>query len=255
MSSYAQATELKLKTKVGESGKSVIEEMYFTPPLKIINPIYEGDIANIMLLSVSAGLMNGDCQKLDINIGENSKVKITSQSYEKIHNTQDGMAARQIFVEVKQNAYLDFSPLPTIPFADSNFSNQVKIFLDPTSTLFYSDIFCAGRKSRDEIFKFKRFDSKLSIYINKGLVLYDNMLFEPRNMDLKGCCSFDKYTHCLSLFIRKQELSLQVLKNKILNTKINMGISENNGIIIVRALGDNSEELLELREKILKFLI
>ncbi|MCE3039714.1 urease accessory protein UreD [Helicobacter anatolicus] len=251
MNSYTQATKLHLKTKLGVSGKSVIEEMFFTPPLKIIDPIYEGDVANIMLLSVSAGLMKGDCQDIDIFIGKNSKIKLTSQSFEKVHNTQDGKALRRTIIHVENDAMLDFFPLPVIPFAQSNFENTTQIFLGTKSTLYYSEIFCAGRVSRNEVFDFTRFDSKLHIFIDKKIKLYDNMLLEPKDVELQNMCMFDNYTHYLSLVIKNDMIDFEEFREMVLQEEGNIGVSKHDCFILLRALGRGSEELLKLREKVI----
>ncbi len=50
MSSFAQKSILKLKTKRGLNGKNIIEEMFFTPPLKIISPLEDATQASILKL-------------------------------------------------------------------------------------------------------------------------------------------------------------------------------------------------------------
>lgn len=248
MNSFTQETLLELKTKIGANGKSVIEHMYFTPPLKIIDPIYEEDIANIMLLSVSAGLMKGDNQKIALDIGENTRVKLSSQSYEKIHNTLDGKASRDTEIILQNNAFLNFTPLPTIPFENSSFENTTIIYLKDTSILHYGEIFCAGRVSRNEIFKFSKFASKICIYCDEKMIYFDNMLLDSKKQNLQNKCMFDCFTHYLNLIIWDKNQDIDFLYEKIKTSKINAGISVNaHGVIIIKALDNESEKLLSLR--------
>lgn len=248
MSSYTQESILELKTKFGVGGKSVIEHMLFTPPLKIINPIYEEDIANIMLLSVSAGLMKDDKQKIDIKIGAKSKIKLTSQSYEKIHNTLDGKASRKTRIVIEDGAYLNYTPLPVIPFENSSFENKTNVVLQENSTFYYSEIFCAGRVSRGEIFGFKNFISRCHIYCGEKLVFFDNMTLNPKHMDLTSLCMFDDFTHYLNLIIWDKSQDIDLLYEKIKNYGVNAGISKNaSGLIIIRALDIESERLLDFK--------
>ncbi|PAF54425.1 urease accessory protein [Helicobacter sp. 13S00482-2] len=252
MTSYAQETILKLKTKVGQNGKTIIEDTFFTPPLKLMSPFYEeDDIANIMLISVSAGLMKGDSQKLDIHIGEDCKVKLSSQSFEKIHNTEEGYASRDTKIIIDKNAAFDFSPLPIIPFANSNFKGNTEIHMHSSSKLIYGEIICAGRISRDEIFNFKAFNSTLKIYVEKQAIFFDNTILQPEKLNLKNMCMFDKFTHYINLVVFDSSISVEYLRGLINEMGLNGGVSELSSTgICLKALSNGSEELIKLREKI-----
>lgn len=52
-----------------KEGKTVLEQVSFTAPFKIMSPFYEaGDFMHVMLLSASAGIMEGDTQEFDIEV-------------------------------------------------------------------------------------------------------------------------------------------------------------------------------------------
>ncbi|MDO7252912.1 urease accessory protein UreD [Helicobacter cappadocius] len=252
MTSYAQETSLKLKTKVGQNGKTIIEDAFFTPPLKLMSPFYEDDdIANIMLISVSAGLLKGDCQKLNLEIGENCRVKLSSQSFEKIHNTEDGYASRDTDISIGENAAFDFSPLPIIPFGNSDFRASTTIHMHSNSKLIYSEIICAGRISRDEIFNFKNFTSVLKIYRDNKAIFFDNTILQPEKLNLQNMCMFDEFTHYLNLLIFDSSISIEYLKELLEEMKLNGAVSElSSGGLCLKALCKGSEELIKLREKV-----
>ncbi|GAB0172699.1 Urease accessory protein UreH [Helicobacter trogontum] len=250
MSSYAQESNLYCRTKKGVNGKTIIESMFFTPPLKIIAPFYENDMANIMLLNVSAGLMAGDKQTIVFDIQEYSKLKITSQSYEKIHNTQNDYAMRNATLNIADNAFLIYTPLPCIPFANSSFKNTTTIHLQENSTLYYGEIFCAGRIARDEIFLFKHFHQKLFIYKNNTLLFYDNMNLKPTNMYLTNICMFHNFTHYLHFLIYDKSADVEKLQSVIEDSKIYAALSVHGDIIVIKALANESEDLLDLQIKL-----
>lgn len=257
MSSYTQDTKLRLKTKVGESGKSIIEDMYFTPPLKIIDALYEehpkyGEVANIMLLAVSAGLMDGDTQELDICIGKGSKVILSSQSFEKIHDTNNGKATRTSQIQLEQGAFLDFNPLPVIPFANSYFENSTRVEMQKDCALSYSEIFCAGRVSRGEIFEFKCFSSNLRIYQENKLIFFDNTFLDPSTQNLRDLCYFGDYTHYLNWILVDKNYSAEDFRKKISACKdVNAAVSQNGDVIIIKALAYGSDELFECKKTLL----
>ncbi len=251
MNHFAQKSVLRLKTKLGLNQKSIIDEMYFTPPLKILQPFYEKEMTNIMLLSVSAGMMAGDHQEMQITIGERNKIKLSSQSYEKIHNTQDSKATRITKITLEPKAFLNFTPLPTIPFANSSFDNQTTILMQEDSVLHYGEIFCAGRVARGEKFAFKSFNSRLLIYQDDTLVFFDNTRLNPQTMDLENPCMFDSYTHFLHLIIFDSNKNFETLQEKITKSSINASLSVNaKGGIIIKALHHEAQELLDFKESL-----
>lgn len=251
-SNYAQETKLHCRTKQGANGKTIIESMFFTPPLKLIEPIYDGDIANLMVLNVSAGLMEGDKQDIVFDISSNSKLRVTSQSYEKIHNTQDGYAMRETTINIADNAFFSYMPLPCIPFANSTFKNSTTIHLKKDSVLHYGEIFCAGRVARDEIFAFKNFHQNIYVYKHNELLFYDNMNLCPDSMDLRNMCAFDNYTHYLCFIAYDKHMDIAYLQEQIDKSKLNAAISTNNDMIIVKALANESEPLIDLQSELTK---
>ncbi len=155
---YAQASKLYLKTAIGAHGRCVIADNYFTPPFKLMPAFHEKDsLSEIMLLVVGAGMLKGDAQDIKIEIGQGCQLKLSSQSFEKIFDTEDGYASRDTHVVVEENALLDFSPLPVIPFANAHFKNHTQIVLHPNSELLYSEIIAAGRIAHGEALRSIRF--------------------------------------------------------------------------------------------------
>ncbi|PAF46937.1 urease accessory protein [Helicobacter sp. 12S02634-8] len=252
MTNYAQESKLTLKTKIGQNGKCIIEDSFFTPPLKLMAPFYDTDNkAEIMLISVSAGMMEGDRQELDLHIGKDCQVRLTSQSFEKIHDTQNGFASRNTQITLDTNAYFDFSPLPIIPFRNSHFKGATTICMHKTSQLLYGEIICAGRISREEIFAFDHFATTLKIYQDNKPIFFDNTILDPKESDLSNMCMFDGYTHYLNLIIIAPHISLESLKEMITSFGLNGGVSAiSGGGLCLKALSNGSEALIKLREKI-----
>lgn len=77
---YPKPSVLHLSVRQGEK-KTQIEDMHFTAPFKVISPFYDtyGHM-QIMLLSVSAGIMAGDTQNLFIDVKTNAFLEVISQS-------------------------------------------------------------------------------------------------------------------------------------------------------------------------------
>lgn len=86
-------TELKLWIKE-EQKKSILEECFFTSPLKIGMPQKNKETLHLILMMASPGVLKGDSFAYDIWCKENSKVLITEQSYTKLFDMGEGTAEK-----------------------------------------------------------------------------------------------------------------------------------------------------------------
>ncbi|WP_104748744.1 urease accessory protein UreD [Helicobacter cetorum] len=256
MNTYAQESKLHLKTKIGANGKCITENNFFTPPFKLMAPFYpKNDLAEIMLLAVSPGMLKGDAQEVRLHIGENCKLKITSQSFEKIHDTEEGYASRDTEIIVEENALLDFAPFPLIPFKNAHFKGKTAIHLHPTSQLLYSEILVAGRVAMEELFEFNRLHTNISVFQDNKPIYYDNTLLDPSKTKMSNLCMFDTYTHYLNLILINCPLELSSVRELIESSEVDGAVSEiASSNLCIKALANGSEVLLNLREKIARLV-
>ncbi|WP_104732195.1 urease accessory protein UreD [Helicobacter salomonis] len=264
---YAQASKLYLRTAIGAHGRCMIADNHFTPPFKLMPPFHEKDsLDEIMLLVVGAGMLKGDAQDIQIEIGKGCQLKLSSQSFEKIFDTEDGYASRDTHVVVEENALLDFSPLPIIPFANAHFKNHTQIVLRPNSELLYSEIMAAGRIAHGEAFAFNKIHSTLEICYqdsyNSQLLFVDNTILDPARMDLTNPCMFDRYTHYLNMVIFTKRLQQGAIQTLLEESKLNSGLSalpsrlpQEYRSLCLKALASGSEPLLALRQNISQLLL
>ena len=135
---FGKTSEVRLETELRD-GKAVLSDVFFTAPFKVMLPFYlREDFMQVMVLSASAGIMEGDVQKFDIHVNPGTSLEYLSQAYEKIHKMKEGMARRETKIVVEPDAYLKYAPLPTIPFKDSAFENHLEIELkEKTSRLLF----------------------------------------------------------------------------------------------------------------------
>ncbi len=254
---YRKTSELNIKMR-NQDGKTVIDDIYFTAPFKITRPFYEkeGKI-KLMVLAVSAGILEGDVQEINISALEGSKTIITSQSYEKIFKMKEADAKRNTSIYVSKDAFLKYIPLPTIPFADSAFSSCTNIELEDNSSKFImSEIITCGRYARGEKFQYKYYKSLVNI-TKKGTLLYrDNAVFKPKDFAMDSIGMFENYTHLANILIFNFKADDNVLERirKIMDeSKAEGGVSYTwSKDIVVRILGNNSQFLEEISEKIIK---
>lgn len=263
MNNFNKTSKLNIVTKVNETtNKNYLSDISFTAPFKVTKPFYdEFDNMSIMLMSVSAGIMEGDIQDISITVEDKSKVKIFSQAYEKIHKMKEGKACRKTEIEIGRNSFLEYSPLPTIPFGESSFENETVIkLIDKSSKLAYSEILTSGRVGRGEKFEYKCYKSRTSVSIGDELIYHDNANYIPNDMKMEGYCMFEGYTHQSNLllfnFCASSKEQLAKINGIINNEPSIIGGSSvsHTGDICVKLLGNTSENLIRVNTQVIEML-
>ena len=197
-----------------EDGRTILRDVYFTSPLKIITPFNtDYGLVRVMLLSSSSGIMSGDRYNINVDIGENCRSEITSQSYEKIHKMEEGHAERVNIINVDSGAILNYMPQQTIPFKNSAFENTTTINLkDETSKLLYHEILSSGRVHYGETFGYTYFKNLTDIFVGGKRVYRDNTYFDPEMFNMEGFGMYEGYTHLSNIVIVNFNDSKELVK-------------------------------------------
>ncbi len=254
---FGKLSKLHL-TAAYREGKTIMEDVSFTAPFKIMHPFYEKkDFMTVMLLTASAGIMAGDRQEIDICVREHSNMEFVSQAYEKIHRMEKDCAKRQVYLTVGDHACLHYMPLPAIPFAGSDYQCAVDVKLEnETSQFVFSEILSCGRIAHGEEFQYHRFQNKICIY-QKGQIVYrDNACYKPERMDMRNFGMYEGFTHLANMVICNKQKSddwvLQVRELLDISKDMEGGVTRTSvGHIVVRILGRNAHKLTEITERIL----
>ncbi len=254
---FGKLSQLHLTAELRD-GKTILADKFFTAPFKIMFPFYEKeDFMTVMLLTASAGIMAGDRQEFDFLVRTGAKMEFVSQAYEKIHKMDEGHAERVTHILVEPGAWLHYTPLPTIPFAGSDFRNTVDIELtDETSHLVYSEVLTCGRVAHGEEFGYHRFGNRVSIYQGGRIVYRDNTLYEPETMDMRGFGMYEGFTHLANLILcnepKSDDWMLNVRGLLEEEESVEGGVTRTDaGHIVVRIFGLTGQKLTDLTERIL----
>ncbi len=275
MNQFAHVSRFEITASRAASGKTFIEDSFFTSPFKIMKPFAQEDGSiSVFLQSASPGILEDDSQIHKVKVNKGAGLEIRSQSFEKIFKMDQGKSAeRKITAGVAQDASLIYRPLPCIPFSQSNFSSTTEIKLADNSRLIYEDCICAGRCAHGEIFDFTRYKNLIKIYREGCLLFRDNLFLEgsdgnaypERKVLLQGKTMFENFTHCGGMLIfgyskitslKKIRTSLG-LQEKLLYTEDRkmddavVDVSENDhGDFIIRCLANSAEKIQKLFESV-----
>lgn len=186
-----------------KADKTVLKDVFFTAPYKIMNPFYRNDdFMTIMCMSSATGIMDGDLQEYEFTLDEGAKFEFISQSYEKIHRMLSGKASRTTKIDIKKNACFYYNPLPTQPFKDSAFESVVHVQLEDSSSSFImKEIITGGRVSRGECFDYTFYHNLVEVCMGDTIIYRDNTRFNPSIMDLHSLGMHEGYTHMGTLLL------------------------------------------------------
>lgn len=238
-----------------DKDKTVIEDLSFTAPYKVMSPFPRPDGGiSVMPLCASAGIMEGDRQEFSFHIKKDAKLEMLSQSFEKIHKIKEGNAFRHIEAQVDAGGCFYYYPQPVIPYKDSAFDSHMEIYLeDVSSRLFLMEVITCGRSASQERFAYRRFASRVEIYRNNRLIYLDNTCYEPEKMPMEGLGFYEGFTHMANIFLSRHAEKMQDAIWDILDKEpeIDGGVTRlSGGDLAVRILGRRSQKLEQIAEKI-----
>ena len=248
-------------TTLNKDNKTILDNVYFTAPFNVSPPFYNEDGSiKVIVMSSSAGIMQGDIHKYHITVNDNTKIEVTSQSYEKIHKMEDKDASRDCKIFVGSNSVLKYNPLPTIPFKDSAFNSNMNIVLkDESSKLILTDIISCGRVASGEKFEYKYYKSYIEVSCLDKLVYVDNTIYSPSSIDMNGLGMFEGYSHLANILICNFDNSnekLDFIREIIDNSdEVDGGatLTQSNDIN-VKIFGHSAQKLTRISEKISDFV-
>lgn len=269
-------TESRLSITAGRRGeKTVLEDCFFRAPFKIMKPFCpEGtEGMELMIMSVSAGILAGDSQEIQIEVKKGARLFLTTQSFEKVHKMEPGgRAFRNSRIRVENGGFLSYQPLPVIPFAGADFSGDTQILLEgPEAGLIYSEILSCGRAARGERFLYRRYQNRILVSCGDVPLYADNTIYLPRRqgmeekkeegglsfMDMEETGFYEGHTHLANLIL----LNLNLPENFINRVReileeagkrgIQGGVTETGSDgFAVKILGNQAQSLSYLLEEI-----
>ncbi|MBS1664081.1 MAG: urease accessory protein UreD [Bacteroidetes bacterium] len=240
-------SEVTLRVAVRE-GKSYLASGYYTPPFKVVDITEDkrGGWLQLMLMCSSPGILDGDEQALCVKVGEGGRLRLHTQSYQRLFQMEKG-AVQRMEVRLGAGAYFCWLPHPCVPHARSIFKGMNRVYLSEGSRLIWGEVLTCGRKLNGEVFAWSSYHVRTEVFIGDELVLLENIYLKPSDGMIGGMGQWEGYTHMASLLVI-QEGGLGGLRERVeaglAAASVVYGVSEGPaGSLVIRMLG-NSAELL-----------
>ena len=244
-------TELSMHIGL-KNGVTVLDDHFFTSPIKIGMPETGTKRLHLMVMMASAGLLKGDRIVSDICCEAGTKARLTEQSYTKIFDTGESGALKKRRIRLKGDASFYDCPSAVIPFKNSTFDGETIVELDRESEFAWSDIMAVGRIGMKEAFEFRHYRNKVSVRVEDMLVWMDHCLLEPAHMETEGVFFFDGYTHQGTFYYYGALNKMKFVKvwyeeaSEKWNRKLRFGVTESRAGLCVRVLAKTAQDIEEL---------
>lgn len=233
--------------------KTVLKKSFCTQPFKIAN-ITESKLEHelqLMLMSSSPGILDEDCYQLTVDVGEGCALSLQTQSYQRIFQMKKG-ATQTLTMNLAEGSSVVYLPHPLVPHQHSIFQARNKIYLSDGCSLLWGEIISCGRKLNGEIFQFSLYHGITEIFLKNKLVVKENLLLKPLEMNMASIGQLEGFTHQATLLYLTERIDVSFSTTSLIeflqqSNQVIYGISALpvNGIL-VRLLGHSAEQLFGL---------
>ncbi len=182
------------------NGRTIIARSHCTSPWHLFPPIYLDDsgAAYTLLLNPSGGLVGGDRLSIDMTLGPQSHVLISTPSANRVYRSLGDEAEQKVRLSVASGAVLEWFPEVTIPFAGSRFVQTMDVTLAEGATALIWDSLASGRIARGERWAFASLQNEIRITTASEERLLERYGITPTQGEV-GLVS--EYDYVASLFV------------------------------------------------------
>ncbi|MEM1502621.1 urease accessory protein UreD [Domibacillus sp. 8LH] len=192
---------LRMKA-VCRGDKTVIADTYFDGAFKVARPIYFNESEpTVYSLHVGGGYVGGDRYHTEVILEQDARMILTTQSAAKVYKTPHEPVFQSMNVSLAAGSVFMYMPDPLIAYEQARFEQTTTIYMEKGATLLYSDSITPGWSESGRPFRYEWIRSKLKMYEDGQLQVYDHLFLKPDQQPLFSLMQMEDYTHVGSLFI------------------------------------------------------
>lgn len=237
--------QLKLSFSQTNS-RTVLKHSQHIGPLRIQRPFYpEGNLAHVYILHPPGGVVGGDQLHITLDIEHKAQVLCTTPGSGKFYLSAGDWAQLTQTLRIKSGASLEWFPQENILFAGAKLRARTRIELEDDAAFIGWDVTCLGRPSSHERFEHGAFDARLEFYHNQKLLLVENQrVLDKQTLDAAASLRGQAIQATLLAF-PCNENHLERVRDQLTKHETSklLAVTLIDGLLVVRALGNNSETL------------
>jgi urease accessory protein len=174
------------------------------PPLQVVRAFpLPGGGALVHVHNLSGGVLGGDQLALDVEVGEEAHVQLTSTGATRLYRSrpESPPAVQTNTIKVREGALLEYLPDPIIPFSGSRYQQRTRIDLEVGAGLFWWETVAPGRAARGELFDYEHLLLDLSISAQGRPIAIERLKLEPHRRALSSPARLGCYSHFSSFYV------------------------------------------------------
>ena len=141
---------LRLGFETDDEGRSILRDWERRAPLIVQQALYFDeelpDMPCVYILSSGGPNVDGDRYEQHFVLREGAFAHVSTGAATKLAEMRYNYSGLTQRFDLAPGSYLEYLPEPTIPCRHTRFIADTSIRIDPTATLFYSEIYLSGRK-------------------------------------------------------------------------------------------------------------
>lgn len=244
---------LRLGFELDAESRSIMRHWERRAPLIVQQELYFDrawpELPCVYILSSGGPNIEGDRYGQHFTVGKNAYAHITTGAATKLATMHNNYSSLDQHITLEAGAYLEYLPEPIIPCRNTRYISDTEIIIDPTATLFYSEIYLCGRKHYGERFNYDILSLRTRAYRADGEPLFcEKMVIEPKRQAvcrLGAMGRYDIFATAIILTPQAEAERIYSLVNATMGHRVAVGISHlpNGCGVICRIMGDDSADV------------
>ena len=144
---------LRLGFELAPDGRSILRDWERRAPLIVQQALYFDEqipeMPCVYILSSGGPNVDGDRYEQHFTVRRGAFAHLSTGAATKLAEMRRNYSGLRQLFELEADAYLEYLPEPTIPCRHTRFIADTTIRIDPSATLFYSEIYLAGRRHHE----------------------------------------------------------------------------------------------------------
>ncbi|MCG7924200.1 MAG: urease accessory protein UreD [Candidatus Thiodiazotropha taylori] len=222
--------------------RTILSERFRQGPLSVQRALYpEADLCHIYLLHPPGGVVGGDRLDIQVDVTPLANALITTPGAAKFYRSLGPIAHQQQRLDVCGGS-LEWFPQENILFPSAQVELKTEIRLRDGARFIGWEINCLGRPAIRERFDPGRADFKFSLWRDDQPLLIERMLIKDRP-GLDGLAGLGGKPVVATMLATLDDDSLLDEIRQLDNQPQRLGITHTDGLLIVRYLGDSTEQV------------
>lgn len=249
-------------TFVNRGDKTVVKHRSQSGPLAIQRPLYpDGTTCHTYLLHPPGGVVGGDTLSIDVTAESRASVLMTTPGATKFYRSDKRYAVQKQVLRVKADARLDWLPQENIFFPSAHARIDTEVHLESGAQFWGWEMHCFGRPALNEGFDAGQLVGNTVFFLDGRRVLTEGLNFSGGdnlmiNKGLLGRSMIGSFyftsddpselelVQSLLITIQQQLSDLQSDSRRTAILPLTIGVTFLDGLMVVRALADWSEDVL-----------